>query len=78
MSSATAIPPTTQDPHAPSRCWTRKDVAAYFAICEVTVSRWTEEGRLPQPRRIGRRLFWDPETVRTSIMGLPQTRAAEA
>lgn len=30
-----------------------------YSVCGRTITRWTEEGQLPKPIRIGRFRYWD-------------------
>jgi excisionase family DNA binding protein len=42
---------------------TREEVAKLLRVDPQTVSRWTKEGRLPRPLRLGRQLLWRRDTL---------------
>jgi hypothetical protein len=49
--------------------WTTEDVQRYLHISRSTLSAWINEGRIPKPQRIGRRLLWDPSVIRALLPG---------
>jgi excisionase family DNA binding protein len=38
-----------------------------LGVSPRTVRRWTRDGRLPEPRRLGRQAFWSVEELRTLL-----------
>jgi predicted DNA-binding transcriptional regulator AlpA len=38
-----------------------------LGVSPRTVRRWTRDGRLPEPRRMGRSCYWSVEEVRTLL-----------
>lgn len=47
-----------------------RETAAFYGIGQSTLWRWIGEGRIPQPIRIGRRTFWDSETLEQHVNSL--------
>jgi predicted DNA-binding transcriptional regulator AlpA len=47
-----------------------RDTAAFYGIGQSTLWRWINEGRIPQPIRIGRRTFWDFEMLEQHVNSL--------
>lgn len=47
-----------------------RETAAFYSIGQSTLWRWIGEGRIPQPIRIGRRTFWDSETLEQHVNSL--------
>lgn len=47
-----------------------RETAAFYGIGQSTLWRWIGEGRVPQPIRIGRRTFWDSETLEQHVNSL--------
>jgi excisionase family DNA binding protein len=52
-----------------ARKLTRKQVAKRYHVVERTVTRWTNDGRLPQPFRIGRGFLYDESDLETYERG---------
>jgi len=65
--SATSVPEPAPIKTEIEAAWTRGDVARYLRVSQATVMLWLEQGRLPKPRKIGRRLLWDPRAVRALV-----------
>lgn len=43
----------------PPRGLSREDAALYIGVGTTTFDRLVEEGRMPQPIRLGKRVLWD-------------------
>lgn len=48
--------------------WTSAHVAEYLGVHRGTISKWIKEGRLPVPKRISNRPYWDPQVI-LALMG---------
>lgn len=59
-----------------AQTWTFEDVCAFLHCGRSTLNLWIKAGRVPQPRRIGRRLLFDPAAIRALVA--PQVQAAGA
>jgi excisionase family DNA binding protein len=58
-------------------CWTVEDVARYLRIGRTTALLWIDQGRLPKPKKVGRRFLWNPDTIRALMSDqAPQTVGA--
>jgi predicted DNA-binding transcriptional regulator AlpA len=44
-----------------------KEVMAALDISKQCVYNWIKEGKLPQPARIGRRLYWSPDAIKAMM-----------
>jgi len=42
---------------------TVKEIAELCQVHKITVYRWIKEGKLPPPKRIGRKMLWSYGTV---------------
>lgn len=54
----------------PKKLISARDTAAFYGIGQSTLWRWINEGRIPQPIRIGRRTFWDSDTLNQHVASL--------
>jgi excisionase family DNA binding protein len=64
---ATPKPPNAYTPLGLSQ----EDAAAYVGIGKTTFGVMVEDGRMPHPRKVGRRRVWDSEEVRSAFKNLP-------
>lgn len=55
---------------AEDRLWTVQDAAYYLGIPVQTLYSWRGQGLGPPGRRVGRRLRYRPEDVKTWVAGL--------
>ena len=44
-----------------------KEVMAELDISKQSVYNWMENGKLPQPARIGRRLYWSRDAIKAMM-----------
>ena len=44
-----------------------KEVMAKLDISKQSVYNWIKDGKLPQPVRIGRRLYWSPDAIKAMM-----------
>lgn len=44
--------------------WTIRELAEAIGVCELTIRRWCDQEKFPQPKRFGRRLIrWDDRDI---------------
>jgi hypothetical protein len=43
-----------------------------FAVTKQTIGNWIKTGRLPQPIRVGRSIFWRAEDIREALARMEQ------
>ena len=44
-----------------------KEVMSVLDISKQCVYNWIKDGKLPQPTRIGRRLYWSPDAIKSML-----------
>jgi predicted DNA-binding transcriptional regulator AlpA len=49
----------------------REDAAAYIGVSPATFDELVKAGRMPQPKRIGKRTIWDRRQLDASFEDLP-------
>jgi excisionase family DNA binding protein len=42
---------------------TVEDICSHFRVSRSTAVLWARQGKLPPPRRIGRRMLWDRDRI---------------
>jgi predicted DNA-binding transcriptional regulator AlpA len=58
------------DTKPPKKLISAREVAAFYGISLSTLWRWINQGLLPAPIRIGRRTFWETQTLDQHIAAL--------
>lgn len=53
-----------------TRLISAREVAEFYGISHSTLWRWIKDGRVPAPIRIGRRTFWEAQTLLKHVAGL--------
>ena len=39
------------------------DLCDLFGVSRLTIAAWWRKGYLPKPRRMGKKLYWDPVAI---------------
>lgn len=60
----------------PRKLLTKNDVAALFGITTTSINPWIAAGKIPAPMRIGRRVYWRPETLGVFLDNIEKTNTA--
>jgi excisionase family DNA binding protein len=60
-------------PDLDAQVWTIEEVCAYLRCARTTLYLWVKIGRVPKPKRVGRRLLWEPAVIRGLVETTPRT-----
>lgn len=58
----------------PPRGLCREDAALYIGVGPTTFDRLVEEGRMPKPLRVGKRVIWDRIKIEAAFADLDEDR----
>lgn len=58
----------------PPRGLSREDAALYIGVGTTTFDRLVEEGRMPRPIRLGKRVIWDRIKLEAAFADLDEDR----
>ncbi len=58
----------------PPRGLSREDAARYVGVGTTTFDKLVEEGRMPRPFHVGKRVIWDRLKVEAAFADLDQVR----